>query len=117
MKNAMKHVGRWAAGPAAYIAGLITHGIVALIIVAVVVVFLAYLGRGMIRWILESKARSDRATQMISAWRGNAKSLTPRSSSVSRTPSPQRRRRQTPDDPPPVKHRPANDVEQSQAGT
>ena len=94
MKNALKHVSRWVAGSAALLAGLSTHGFTALIVLAILMVVFAVLGRGMIRWIIDSGDRSDRVTRMISAWRGvDPRSLAP---GPSATPppiaSPQRRR-------------------------
>ncbi len=70
MKNALKHVIRWMAGSAALLAGLRTHGLTALIVLAILMVVFAVLGRGMIRWIIDNGDRSDRVTRMISAWRG-----------------------------------------------
>ncbi len=93
MKNALKHVSRWVAGSVALLAGLSTHGLTALIVVAILIVVFAVLGRGMIRWIIDSGDRSDRVTGMISAWRGvDPRSLAPgRSVPPPPIASPQRR--------------------------
>jgi hypothetical protein len=78
VKNALKHMSRWVAGSAALLAGLSMHEFAALIVVAILLVVFAILGRGMIRWIIDSGDRSDRVTRMISAWRGvDARSLAP----------------------------------------
>ncbi len=85
MKNALKRVRQWVAGPAALLAALSTHGFVALIVLAVLVVVLAV-------WIIGSDARTARVTRMILALRGNARSLGPAATS----PPSSRRRRQRP---------------------
>jgi hypothetical protein len=74
--NAVRRVSRWVAGAAALFAGLSTHGL-GLIVLGGLAIFLALLGRGMIRWIIDSGDRSDRVTRMISAWRVGASALAP----------------------------------------
>ena len=83
MKNALKHVSRWLAGPAALLAWLSTHGPAELIVLAILVVILAVLTCGMIRWIIDNGDRSDRVTRMISAWRGGARCPAPGPSATS----------------------------------
>jgi hypothetical protein len=86
--RSLKRVGRWAAGPAALLAGLSAHGLPGLIVLACLVVVLAVLSRGMIRWIIASGARSDRVTRMIVAWRsGQSHPSSAASGSVPRLPS------------------------------
>lgn len=86
MRNALKHAGRAVATmlPAALIAGLGTHGLAAMIIFAglvvvlgVVAVVLAFICRGMLRWIIDSSERSDRMNRMILAKRGDSSCLKP----------------------------------------
>lgn len=55
------------------IAGLTTHGLAVLLVLAVLVLVLTILGREMIRWILSSEERSDRVVRMMSAWRGKSR--------------------------------------------
>ena len=63
----LKHL-RWLAGPA--VAGLLTHGLLALVVLAALLVVLAVLARGMLRWTISSRARSENVIGIILAWRG-----------------------------------------------
>lgn len=59
MKNVLKCAGRWA-GLAALLAGLSLHGLAAILVLGGVVVVLAVLGHGIIRWIIDSDDRYPR---------------------------------------------------------
>jgi hypothetical protein len=92
VKTALKHTGQAVAGvlPAALLVRLGTHGVAAMIVFAVlvivlggVVVVLAFLGRGMLRWIIDSGERSDRVSRMLLARRGDARCLKPGTSASS----------------------------------
>jgi hypothetical protein len=87
MKNALKQAGKVAAGllPAAFLAGLGTPALAAL-------VFLAVLILGKICWIIGSGDRSDRVTRMILARWGDASCLAPATAAAALSIS--RRRRQ-----------------------
>ena len=92
MKTVLKHTGQVMAGllPAALLVRLGTHGLAAMIIFAVLVVVLAglvvvlaFLGRGMLRWIIDSSERSDRVNRMMLARQGDARCLKPGTSAPS----------------------------------
>ena len=61
---------RWLAGPAAVLAGLTAHGLLALVVLAALVVVLAVLARGTLLRVLSSEDLTDRGTKIIQAWRG-----------------------------------------------
>lgn len=65
----------WIAGSAGLVASLSSHGLLALVVLAVLVVVLALLGRAMLRWTISSGPRSDRMIRMILALRGDGRSL------------------------------------------
>ena len=89
----LKHV-RWLAGPTAVLAGLTAHGLLALVVLAVlgVVLVLAVLARGMLRWIISSGDRSDVVIRMILALRGDGGSLTQKHSAGNARPDPAKAR-------------------------
>jgi hypothetical protein len=87
----LKRVRRWAAGPAALLAGFSAHGLTALVVLAALVVVLAVLGRGMLRWTISSGARSDRMIRMILALRGDGRSPAESPSALS-SPGPRQHR-------------------------
>ena len=74
--SVLKRSGRWAIGLGSMIAGLTAHGLVMLLVLAVLVLVLAVLGLRMMRWVISSEERSSRIVRMISAWRGNMQSPT-----------------------------------------
>lgn len=71
MMNGVRRVSRWLAGPAAVLAGLSTHGLGAVIVLALLAA-----------WIIGSDARAARLTRIISAWRGDAGALSSDASSA-----------------------------------
>jgi hypothetical protein len=71
VKSVVKRLSRWVAGPAALIAGLSMHGLVAVIILTLLVA-----------WIIGSDARATRVARIISACRGDARPLAPDFSSA-----------------------------------
>lgn len=80
----LKRVGGWVAGSAALFAGLSTHGLTALVILAslvvvlgVIVVLLAVLGCGLFRWVIEDDDRSDRVNRLLLARQGDSRYLRP----------------------------------------
>jgi hypothetical protein len=78
----------WMAG-AAVLAELTAHELLALVLAALAVVLvLAVLARGMLRWIISSAVYSDRMIQMIRALRGDGGSLTQEHSALSSPQSP-----------------------------
>jgi hypothetical protein len=87
----LRHL-RWMAGPAALLAGLTAHGLLALVLLAALVVILAVLAGGMLRWIISSSDRSDVVIRMILALRGNGGSLTQEHSADSTRPDQAKRR-------------------------
>jgi hypothetical protein len=79
VKNVVKRLSLWVTGSTALIAGLSTHGLVAAIIPTLLAVIIPTL---FAVWITSSDARATRVTGIISACRGDAKPLSPDSSSA-----------------------------------
>jgi len=72
--SVLQRAGWWVIGLGPVIAGLTERGLAALVVLAVLVLLLAVLGRGMMRWIIGSETRSDRVIRMMLAWRGKTRS-------------------------------------------
>jgi hypothetical protein len=75
--SVLKRAGRWVIGLGTMIAGLTAHGLAALFVLTILVLVLAVLGRGMMRWIISSEERSDRVVRMMLAWRGKTRPSVP----------------------------------------